>query len=252
MKKHEVKSIVEPPGDASARLYRDYTSTSALVGGDLESALANNKAYFQTNFLQHFPTNRDARILEIGCGYGKNLHAIKAFGYNRVSGVDFSEEQIELARSTVGIDEVYFANAIEWLTESDERYDCIVLIDVLEHLELPALVTLGDMLDRHLNPGGRVIVQVPNDIAPLNPLPHGDLTHLRAFTPQSMAQFFANAGVTIRFMGDALSQNIIRRILWRGIVSPLMKLAFILIHGRYSYPLVFSANLIVVAEKHRE
>jgi len=252
VEEHEGKSVVAAPGDAAGRLYRRYASTSALAGGDLQSALAGNEGYFRGNFVRHLPANRQARIVEIGCGYGKNLYAMKELGYTQVSGIDFSEEQIELARNVLGLDEAHFANAIDWLSQTDEQFDCIVLIDVLEHLDLQALVSLGDMLGSHLKPGGRVIVQVPNDLAPLNPLRHGDLTHVRAFTPQSIAQFFANSGIAIRFMGDALSRNVLKRILWRGLVNPLMKLVFILVHGRYAYPLIFSANLIVVAEKPRE
>jgi len=249
MEEHEAKSIADSSGDGAARLYRRYTSTSALAGSDLQSTLAANEGYFRINFSRHLPSDRQARIVEIGCGYGKNLYAMKMLGYSRLTGIDFSEEQIELARSTLSTVDVHFANAIEWLSQTEEKFDCIVLIDVLEHLDLSTLVTLGEMLGKHLMPGGRVIVQVPNDLAPMNPLRHGDLTHIRAFTPQSMSQFFSNAGLTVAFMGDAVSKNVLKRFVWRGLVKPLMKLFFILVHGRYAYPLLFSANLIVVAEK---
>ncbi|MCW8917609.1 MAG: methyltransferase domain-containing protein [Gammaproteobacteria bacterium] len=246
---HEAKSIVEPSDSVASSLYRRYYSTSALADGNLESALAINKAYFRVNFSRHLPEHRDASILEIGCGYGKNVQAMKELGYSHVVGIDFSEEQINVARNKLGLEEAHLGNAIDWLNQSNEEFDCIVLIDVLEHLELSSLVILAEMLESHLKPGGRVIVQVPNGLAPLNPLRYGDLTHLRAFTPQSMAQFFANAGLAARFTGDAVSKNIFKRIFWKGFVSPLMKLAFFVLHGRYAYPLTFAVNLVAVGEK---
>lgn len=248
MEKHDSTPVLDITDGAVARLYRSYTSTSALVTGDLQAALRKNTDYFSTNFARHLPLNRDVRILEIGCGYGKNLFAMHELGYKRLTGIDFSEEQVALAQNQLGFKDVHFADAIKWLSGTDEKFDCIILIDVLEHLDLPSLVALGEMLKGHLTQAGRVIAQVPNAMAPMSPLPSGDLTHVRAFTPQSMAQFFANAQLALCYTGGVKSENFIKRFLRGFIVNPLLKLVFVAIHGRYSYPLIFTVNLIVVAE----
>jgi len=46
---------------------------------------------------QHFPEDRGASILDLGCGHGVFLHAARQEGYEDVRGVDRSPEQVEAA-----------------------------------------------------------------------------------------------------------------------------------------------------------
>ena len=43
------------------------------------------------------PPNRDAAILDIGCGHGAILYALQQAGYHNARGVDGSAEQVQAA-----------------------------------------------------------------------------------------------------------------------------------------------------------
>lgn len=245
---------VSPGSDGAELLYERYTSTSALVNLDLDKTLNWNKSYFRDNFAAHLPVNKDARVLEIGCGYGKNLLALQALGYTRIHGIDLSSEQVTFAQDTLGLQQqVEKADALTWLHQAEGQFDCILLIDVLEHLEIKTLMALGRLIEQKLVRGGCVIVQVPNDLAPLNPFRQGDLTHLRAFTPQSLQQFFSSVDLPMKGIFSALpgrrGVGIVRRLLWRLIFNPGLSLLFFLMHGRSTFTTVFTANVIAVAQK---
>lgn len=47
---------------------------------------------------RHFPADRDAAILELGCGRGALLHAFRQTGHINARGVDGSSEQVDAAR----------------------------------------------------------------------------------------------------------------------------------------------------------
>ncbi|MDF1996634.1 class I SAM-dependent methyltransferase [Peribacillus frigoritolerans] len=61
-----------------------------------------NKKEFTTPFqpeLFHPHVNRDAAILDYGCGYGRTLIELRGYDYKNLHGVDFSEEMIKRAKS---------------------------------------------------------------------------------------------------------------------------------------------------------
>lgn len=241
------------PGKGMSLLYDRYTTSSALANVEAEKIISWNLAYFTANFAGFLPPNRSSRILEIGCGYGKNIVALQKLGYTDVKGIDLSREQVGFARNTLGLDNIEQADALNWLREEEGRVDCILLIDVLEHLDLDTLMSLGELMQEKLAPGGKVIVQVPNDLAPFNPIRQGDLTHIRAYTPQSLQQFFAAINLQMVGVYSALPIRkgiaLIRRWLWRIFFNPVFSIIFFLLHGRSTFTTVFTANVIAVAQK---
>lgn len=241
------------PGRGIGILYNRYTTTSALANVDVNQTLDWTKAYMKDNFSAFLPRDKSARILEIGCGYGRNLLALQALGYTNTQGIDLSGEQVSYAQHTLGLGQVQQADALQWLQEAEAGFDCILLIDVLEHLDLDTLMSLGELMYEKLALGGRVIVQVPNDLSPLNPFRQGDLTHLRAFTSQSLQQFFASVNLCMQGVYSALpicaGVGLVRRMLWRVLFNPVFSLLFFLLHGRSAFTTVFTANVIAVAHK---
>ena len=243
-----------PSATEANSFYDNYTTTSALADLDAAHTLRRNLSYSRANFARHLPSDRAAKILEIGCGYGKNLYALKQMGYMDVHGIDLSREQIAYAHAELGITEVTLADVFDWLPQSTERFDSILLIDVIEHLDLAALAKLAKLLKSHLVPGASVIVQVPNDFAPFNSIRCGDLTHMRAFTPQSLKQFFAHAGLEVQAIHEALPPkdnifDLLRRVLWMGAVRPLVSLVYMLVRTKPVFGLPFTENIIGVARK---
>jgi SAM-dependent methyltransferase len=233
-------------------LYENYTSTSVLFGVDEKEFTRNSAIYFNKNLLQHFGANKDSRILEIGCGYGRYTKAMLEAGYQHVIGIDISKEQVTYAREQLGLSNVYVADAIEYL-DKGEQYDLILLMDVLEHLDLEYAVLLLRKVYENLRPGGRFIIHVPNSLSPFRPSYYGDVTHVRSFSVDSMSQILRMGGFQ-KFSHYPLPpmalglKSAIRRLLWLGVISPAIKLLLKISNGSTSGG-IYTSNLLTVAVK---
>jgi len=95
---------------------------------------------------------RPAAVLEAGCG------RFKHFSYPDdavIAGLDISQEQLDLNDH---VQERFLGDVQTWRT--DRRWDAVVSMYVLEHLDDPAR-TVRNLLD-WTRPGGIVVIGVPN------------------------------------------------------------------------------------------
>jgi SAM-dependent methyltransferase len=97
------------------------------------------------------------RLLQVGCGHGLLLDEARRRGYD-VDGVEPSVEAARYARDRLGL--AVREMAIEEAELEGERYDAILLVDVLEHLDDP--VATLDRLLAVLAPGGAVLIVTPD------------------------------------------------------------------------------------------
>ena len=101
---------------------------------------------------------RSSKILEIGCGSGYHLDRLREAGFSHVRGIDISEAFVALCKQK-GLD-VARESAYDVSPNTfGERFDVVILHDVIEHLERidSALSRAFDLL----LPGGRVYIVVP-------------------------------------------------------------------------------------------
>ncbi len=97
----------------------------------------------------------DARILDAGCGSGRNMVELARFG--SVTGVELSQTSVEIARAR-GAGEVIAGSVLE-MPFAEGSFDLAVSLDVIEHLE-DDLAALRE-LRRTVAPGGALLVTVP-------------------------------------------------------------------------------------------
>ena len=97
-------------------------------------------------------------VLDIGCGKGSFLHALKNKFNTNVCGIDFDQESVDYCQHVLGID-VYLGN-IATLENLDKNFDVITMWHFLEH-EYNPLNTLKS-LHRILRSTGRLVIEVPN------------------------------------------------------------------------------------------
>jgi SAM-dependent methyltransferase len=96
-----------------------------------------------------------ARILDAGCGSGRNMVELQRYG--TVTGIELSPTSVALARER-GVGEVVEGSVLE-LPFAEGSFDLAVSLDVIEHLEddRGALRELR----RTVAPGGALLVTVP-------------------------------------------------------------------------------------------
>jgi SAM-dependent methyltransferase len=97
-----------------------------------------------------------ARILDAGCGSGRNMADLALRG--TVSGVELASSSLERARAR-GVGEVRAGSLEQALPFDDCSFDLAVSLDVLEHLREDAVAWRE--LARVVAPGGVLVVTVP-------------------------------------------------------------------------------------------
>jgi len=236
----------------NTEIYDKYFTTQAVGDNDIEGVTKESLNYFNQNLLKFFPEDKDIKILEIGCGFGRYLSFLKNKGYKNLTGIDISKEQIEAAKKTYNLNDVHVADAIEYLTNTKQKFDLIMLLDVVEHLELDYALELGDKVYRNLNNDGILIMQTPNGLSPLSLYRYGDITHVRAMNVQSSQQYLKLSGFTDMSFHEAPPdttniKNLFRRIAWEVLRIFIMVYIFI-INGNFGGK-IFTPNIISVAKK---
>ena len=109
-------------------------------------------------FLKYIP--KGGRIIDVGCGSGRDTAAFKEMGYDAI-GLDASEELAEVARKGKGID-VIVEDMASWIT--DEPYDGIWSCASLLHLDNKELISFFQNLNRNLKVEGAIYISVKTAI----------------------------------------------------------------------------------------
>lgn len=136
----------------------DYYYTHCNFYGD-DSKDDNSTRYeIVEDFLKRF-CNKDSRMLEIGAGNGRFEVALYKHGYYDVTGTDPSIESVDRLKKA-GI--LSFVGSIYSLIPFDEndKYDCIFLFEVAEHLLLPGRGI--ENVKKMLKDDGIFIISVPD------------------------------------------------------------------------------------------
>jgi SAM-dependent methyltransferase len=182
--------------DLDQIIYDQYADVHSSYAGSLQRPIPSGRLTQLRNFLASaLPSNRSARILDVGCGDGTLLSVAVELGYTNLLGVDRADGMIAIARKRTEA-KIEKHDAIEFLARLESRsVDCIVLFDVLEHIAKGDLVTLCSNLFRVLKSDGRLLLHVPNGASPYcGAVLYGDVTHKAAFTCRSIAQLLRTFG----------------------------------------------------------
>jgi len=234
-------------------LFENYTSTQDLSFVDNDEMIEWSGKYFNHYILPHLPSDKDAKILEIGCGWGKYIKHLNDLGYTNVEGIDISPEQIEFAQKKLKLKNVSLIDGIEYLQHSKKHYDAIYMIDVLEHLDLEDSINIGKQIYQRLNPNGVFLIQVPNGMSILNPIRYADITHTRGFSDYMCTQYMKLSGFTsvtnspLPPMAHGLKSTI-RSVLWNVAVNPLLKSYMLIANGTLMGG-IYTSNILSVATK---
>ena len=103
--------------------------------------------------------NKKFSVFDIGFGYAQALLYFDSKGIE-VSGLEPSPEGVQYAKSK-GLD-VYEAGIDDFTVTKGRRFDVVMMLNVLEHLSHPQ-ETLKSIQTNLLNPGGIVVIEVPNE-----------------------------------------------------------------------------------------
>jgi len=156
---------------------------------------------------QHLSYKRERWLLDVGCGPGHFGRYMREAGWN-VMGVEPSRDTAEIPRS-FGI--TVYNSVEECLDRTNQQFDAVTLLNVLEHVLDPASIVQEIRL--LLNNDGILVVRVPNDFSALQECASQKLNcepwwiaipdHINYFNFETLSRFFKRLGFkVIDKMGD--------------------------------------------------
>jgi cyclopropane fatty-acyl-phospholipid synthase-like methyltransferase len=151
--------------------------------------------YYRRILEPHLPSNKSARILDIGCGSGLLLQSLKQLGYENLHGVELDAGQAELARKR-GLAVDATDDTAAWLNAKPNCFDAALATDVLEHIPVSAQIPFVTAIQKSLAPGATFICTVPNANSALAARwRYIDWTHTCSFTEISLDFLLHHGGL---------------------------------------------------------
>ena len=142
--------------------------------------------------------SRDAKIIDIGCNDGKFLSRLRDSGFNDLCGLEPTKN---MSKAAIGagfrVFNTYLNKKVsEEIVNETGKFDCVVLRQVLEHIE--NLSDFGSALHNLIKPNGVLVVEVPDSEAWFTGHDYGLWEeHLSHFDSRSLQFYLRLHGFTI-------------------------------------------------------
>ena len=218
---------------------------------DYASMLAEQASHNSAELIGLLPSNKDAKIVDLGCGFGTFVKPAMDAGYTHVAGYDISQEQVDVAHS-LGLKNVHHSSIADYFAKG-EKVDVIVGLDIIEHFTKDELVEFLVNVKKCLNPGGKAIFRTPNMDAPQTSVyAYGDISHEVFLNKSSALQVTKAVGFREVDVFGGLVRNtnpikeIIRKAGWWKYKT--FKKLVLFCTARTWHNVVFEPNLLIVAK----
>lgn len=242
--------------DTTSSIVRDYYRTTAIRSHRPQRASYERWAATQgRRLLPVIRTDRTRPVVDLACGTGEFLYCLRQAGYTSLTGVDLSEGVLDAARPFLPGTRLVNADIFSYLrTATPSSIGVISGQNIVEHLQKSALLDFFTLAYRALEPGGQLLIVVPNAVSILGTIPrYWDVTHEIAFSPNSIEQLSTAAGFTRRpefFEVGPVPHGIkstIRWLAWK-VLRQEIRLR-LLIESGATRTNVFTQDMIVSLEK---
>lgn len=213
--------FVSPLGNfRGANETKDYFLTEYLPlhKANWGNSLAERRAHLGM-IQNYFPLPPHPKLLDIGCALGFMLQEAKAAGWEP-AGVETSAFAAQYAEEHSGCP--VYSGTLQQAGFSDDSFDVVTLMDVIEHLADPRALT--DEIYRILRPGGILFLTAPNfgslfvTLYGSQAYGIGPDEHVSYFQPATISRLLRQSGFTKLTTGskDLYAENIKRLLRCSG------------------------------------
>jgi len=182
---------------------------------------------------------RVSRILDVGCGEGHLLAALRRAGFE-AEGVDLTPELV--SRAAAAGSPVALEDALTFIQREGRRFDTFLMMDFVEHVPFETVAAILQALP----PGSRCIIQTPNTNSIMGHQFYLQVpSHVTPLSPWVLSKMFARADMEVRAAGTTWGG-----LPWTGLRRKITLFVLEKLFGVTMLPLlVEGANYYVVAEK---
>lgn len=245
-----VRSTPVMAQDGLARLYQE----SHFTYKEETEALA--RTYVQALGPALAAIGKQGRILEIGCGNGFVLSALRNKGYSQVFGIEPGREAVESAEASIKPcirNDILKPGLLE-----PETFDLIAFFQVLDHIPDPNAFL--QMCSSLLKPGGYVVAFHHNVAGWSHTLlrercPIIDVEHTHLYDPRTVSAIFTRNGFNVVKVSRPANLVSLRHLVWLSPVPVRVKQALMTVrNGLFRRILGLTlwlklGNLLILAEK---
>ena len=161
---------------------------------DVEKGYGTFGRFYEANYLQHMPEDRNVQVLVISCGPGYFVNFLKQHDYQNCLGVDSDADKV--AHATERGLNCRVGTAFSELETGVNKYDVIVCEQELNHLTKGEMITFLELVHEALRTGGTLICHGLNGA---NPIVGAEtlaqnFDHFNTFTSYSFQQVLEYTG----------------------------------------------------------
>lgn len=227
------------------KIYSQYVETLRRHSENLDDSreYERRKRIYDLNYEKFLPSDKNSKILELGCGKGFFLKYLKEKGYFNIKGVEKSSSQLFHALPDTR-EYIVFDDMFNYLRDSSEEFDLIALFHVLEHLFKDEILDLLELIYKRLSKAGILIIEVPNAGSPIfgSNNRYAEFTHEVGFTPSSLREVILVTGFKNVTVYPIKGLSLKARFVFH-IVNAFF-------HSRFSKDLYIDGEIYAVAQKN--
>lgn len=207
----------------------------------------------ELNYSAWLPQDRDAPILDLGCGDGRVLRFLSDKGYSQVHGVDRDAEALACIGTLHGVSLECAEVGLDYLRQQRGRFRLIILKQMIYYVERSAILAFMNALRDALTDDGVILVEFFNASLLSSRLTEMKDPFIRtAYTEHGVRRLFAASGLHEWFTGGErrvagrLRSRLYSALRWAWVA--LLKAIYILERGYDSeLPRIYTKSIIAVA-----
>lgn len=208
------------------------------------------------NYSSCLPNDKNARILDLGCGSGFLLNYLDSKGYQNYVGVDVDANILNSIDHRFKNKTQHITDLLDFLKSSNEKYDLIIAKDVIYYFPPTMLLRYMKAIVDSLHKDGVIIVEIFNGALLTAPYTAAkDYGIVNMFTEGSLRTVLEDAGLCVT---ELYGVRKIRKITLRScFFSTSVFLWRIVLRIIYLFergiddrnPKIFEKSIIAVAKK---
>jgi len=220
------------------------------------TAFDRRAGYLKYNYREYLnKLNSKSSVLELGPGKGELLQILNDKKIFDIDIIDIDKPILDYCKKNFQLKTAIHETTLDITKSLKRKYDLIVLTQVFEHIPKTSYLNWVRGLYGALNPGGHIIITVPNGANPLvGTERYGDLQHENIFTIFSFSELMTFAdlkGSSYTIRGFEIPPSSILNII-RIVLQKILHAIFIMlmmINGAI-YQTLMTPNITLVIHKN--